>query len=64
MGGGAVTNFPDRVCDNKVSCKKPAHLDQKWPRNGCFKFSFCRDLFKGLIVPHAKEIKNLSKFVS
>ena len=28
MGGGAVTNFPDRVCDNKVSCKKPAHLDQ------------------------------------
>merc|ERR1711873_41333 len=37
--GWLVTNFPDRVCDNKVSCKKPAHLDQKWPRNGCFKFS-------------------------
>ena len=34
-----MTNFPDRVCDNKVSCKKPAHLDQKWARNGCFKFS-------------------------
>merc|ERR1711873_296077 len=37
--GWLVTNFPDRVCDNKVSCKKPAHLDQKWARNGCFKFS-------------------------
>ena len=36
--GWLVTNFPDRVCDNKVSCKKPAHLDQKWPRNGCLKF--------------------------
>ena len=43
-GGGwvvewAATNFPDRVCDNKASCKKSAHLDQKWARNGCFKFS-------------------------
>merc|ERR1711873_226581 len=42
--GWLVTNFPDRVCDNKVSCKKPAHLDQKWSRNGCFKFS---RLFRG-----------------
>ena len=33
-----MTNFPDRVCDNKGSCKKPAHLDQKWARNGCFMF--------------------------
>ena len=37
--GWLVTNFPDRVCDNKVSRKKPAHSDQKWPRNGCLKFS-------------------------
>ena len=35
---GVVTNFPDNVCDNKVSCKKSAHLDQKWARNGCLKF--------------------------
>ena len=33
------TNFPDRVCNNKVSCKKSAHLDQKWARNGCFMMS-------------------------
>ena len=38
MVGRAATNFPDRVCDNKASCKKPAHLDQKWARNGCLKF--------------------------
>ena len=38
VGGGAVTNFLDRVCDNKASCKKSAHLDQKWARNGCLKF--------------------------
>ena len=43
-GGGAVTNFHNRVCDNKASCKKSAHLDQKWARNGCFKFS---RLFRG-----------------
>ena len=43
-GRRVATNFPDRVCDNKVSCKKPAHLDQKWSRNGCFKFS---RLFRG-----------------
>ena len=44
VGVGAVTNFLDRVYDNKASCKKSAHLDQKWPRNGCFKFS---GLFEG-----------------
>ena len=39
MGGwGAVTNFSDRICDNKGSCKKSAHLDLKWARNGCLKF--------------------------
>ena len=33
-----MTNFLDRVCDNKASCKKTAYLDQKWARNGRLKF--------------------------
>ena len=36
--GRPVTNFPNRICINKGSCKKSAHLDLKWGENGCLKF--------------------------
>ena len=37
-GGRPATNFSHRLYINKGSCKKSAHLDLKWARNGFLKF--------------------------